>query len=41
VSTSEAIKAKMLAVTGDRKAAQHFLSFFSFDEPRLRQLEHV
>ena len=43
VSTGDAIKAKMLAVTGDPKAAELFLSFFSFDEPRPRlgQLEHV
>jgi DNA-binding HxlR family transcriptional regulator len=43
VSTGDAIKAKMLAVTGDPKAAERFLSFFSFEEPRprLRQLEHV
>jgi DNA-binding HxlR family transcriptional regulator len=43
VSTGDAIKAKMLVVTGDPKAAERFLSFFSFEEPRprLRQLEHV
>jgi DNA-binding HxlR family transcriptional regulator len=35
-TTSEAIKAKALAVTGNRKDAERFLSFFSFDEPRQR-----
>jgi DNA-binding HxlR family transcriptional regulator len=43
-TTSEAIKAKQLEVTGDRKDAERFLSFFSFDEPyaqRSRELEHV
>jgi DNA-binding HxlR family transcriptional regulator len=34
VSTRDAIKAKLLDVTGDRKAAERFLSFFSFDEPK-------
>jgi DNA-binding HxlR family transcriptional regulator len=45
ISTSDAIKSKALKVTGDRKDAERFLSFFSFDEPRSparsRQLEHV
>jgi DNA-binding HxlR family transcriptional regulator len=44
-TTSEALKTKVLKVTGDRKDAERFLSFFSFDEPRSRQesreLEHV
>jgi DNA-binding HxlR family transcriptional regulator len=45
-TTSEAIEAKELEVTGDRKDAERFLSFFSFDEPRSRrpesrELEHV
>jgi DNA-binding HxlR family transcriptional regulator len=40
-STSEAIKAKALKVTGNRRDAERFLSFFSFDEPRSRKLEHV
>jgi DNA-binding HxlR family transcriptional regulator len=43
ISTRDAIKTKVLEVTGDRKAAERFLSFFSFDEPRAlsRELEHV
>jgi DNA-binding HxlR family transcriptional regulator len=44
ISTSDAIKAKELEVTGNRKDAERFLSFFSFDEPRSaasRELEHV
>jgi putative sterol carrier protein len=43
ISTREAIKTKALEVTGDRADAEHFLSFFSFDEPRHspRNLEHV
>jgi DNA-binding HxlR family transcriptional regulator len=45
ISTSDAIKSKALKVNGDRKDAERFLSFFSFDEPRSparsRQLEHV
>jgi DNA-binding HxlR family transcriptional regulator len=42
-TTSEAIKTKELKVAGDRKDAERFLSFFSFDEPRplSRELEHV
>jgi DNA-binding HxlR family transcriptional regulator len=42
-STGEAIKTKALRVSGDRAAAERFLSLFSFDEPRpaSRQLEHV
>jgi DNA-binding HxlR family transcriptional regulator len=45
-TTSEAIKTKVLEVTGNRKDAERFLSFFSFDEPRSpalvsRELEHV
>jgi DNA-binding HxlR family transcriptional regulator len=43
-TTSEAIKTKVLKVAGDRKDAERFLSFFSFDEPRAvvsRELEHV
>jgi DNA-binding HxlR family transcriptional regulator len=44
-TTSEALETKVLKVTGDRKDADHFLSFFSFDEPRSRpesrELEHV
>jgi DNA-binding HxlR family transcriptional regulator len=34
ISTGEAIKDEMLTVTGSRKDAEQFLSFFSFDEPR-------
>ena len=43
ISTREALKTKALNVTGDRTGAEHFLSFFSFDEPRHspRDLEHV
>ena len=46
ISTNEAIKTKVLEVTGNRKDAERFLSFFSFDEPRLQpseshQLEHA
>jgi DNA-binding HxlR family transcriptional regulator len=44
LSTSEAVRTKVLRVTGSRKDAERFLSFFSFDEPRSRpsrQLEHV
>lgn len=37
VSTKDAIKAKAVTVTGDRAAAERFLSFFSFDEPRSLQ----
>jgi DNA-binding HxlR family transcriptional regulator len=41
----DAIRTKVLTVTGDRKDAERFLSFFTFDEPRaaarLRELEHV
>jgi DNA-binding HxlR family transcriptional regulator len=42
-STDDAIKGKALRVSGDRGAAERFLSFFSFDEPRRRsgELEHV
>ncbi len=43
-TTSEAIRTKVLKVAGDRKDAERFLSFFSFDEPRApisRELEHV
>lgn len=45
-STNDAIRTKALTVTGNRKDAERFLSFFSFDEPRSRpseshQLEHV
>jgi DNA-binding HxlR family transcriptional regulator len=40
-STSDAMKAKTLKVTGNRQDAERFLSFFSFDEPRSRKLEHV
>jgi DNA-binding HxlR family transcriptional regulator len=38
---ADAIKAKDLKVTGSRRDAERFLSFFSFDEPRSRQVEHV
>ena len=43
VSTRDAVKAKMLDITGDRRDAERFLSFFSFDEPRSRsrELENV
>ena len=43
VSTRDAVKAKVLDITGDRRDAERFLSFFSFDEPRSRsrELEHV
>jgi DNA-binding HxlR family transcriptional regulator len=44
LSTNEAIRTKALKVKGDRRDAERFLSFFSFDEPRSRpsrQLEHV
>jgi DNA-binding HxlR family transcriptional regulator len=42
VSIKEAIKGKVVNVTGERAAAERFLSFFSFDEPRpSRELEHV
>jgi ubiquinone biosynthesis protein UbiJ len=37
LSTDEAIKAGELEVTGSRKDAARFLSFFSFDEPRSRR----
>jgi DNA-binding HxlR family transcriptional regulator len=33
-TTADAIKAKAVKVTGSRKDAEAFLSFFSFDEPR-------
>lgn len=36
LSTNEAVKTKVLTVTGDRKDAERFLSFFSFDEPHSR-----
>jgi DNA-binding HxlR family transcriptional regulator len=46
MSTAEAIRAKAVKVTGSRKQAERFLSFFSFDEPRQhpgvsRPVEHV
>jgi DNA-binding HxlR family transcriptional regulator len=43
LSTRDAVREKVLTVTGDRKDAERFLSFFSFDEPRTRsrELEHV
>lgn len=44
ISTSDAIRTKVLEVTGNRKDAERFLSFFSFDEPRSvasHELEHV
>ncbi len=46
ISAGEAIKDKVLTVTGSRKDAERFLSFFSFDEPRSQprrsgELEHV
>jgi DNA-binding HxlR family transcriptional regulator len=44
LSTSDAVKGKLVTVTGDRKDAERFLSFFSFDEPRPRrsgELQHV
>ena len=46
MSTGEAIRAKAVKVTGSRKQAERFLSFFSFDEPRQhpgvsRPVEHV
>jgi DNA-binding HxlR family transcriptional regulator len=43
LSTRDAVKAKVLDITGDRRDAERFLSFFSFDEPRSRsrELEHV
>jgi DNA-binding HxlR family transcriptional regulator len=43
LSTRDAVREKVLAVTGDRKDAERFLSLFSFDEPRTRsrELEHV
>ena len=41
LSMDEAIKAGELEVTGGRKDAARFLSFFSFDEPRSRRLERV
>jgi DNA-binding HxlR family transcriptional regulator len=43
ISTRKALKTKAINVTGDRADAEHFLSFFSFDEPRHspRDLEHV
>jgi hypothetical protein len=44
LSTNDAVRAKLLKVTGSRKDADRFLSFFSFDEPRSRpsrELEHV
>lgn len=39
----EAIRSKAVRVTGDRAAAEHFLSLFSFDEHRSqsRLVEHV
>jgi len=33
LSTSDAIKAKVLKVTGNRRDAERFLSLFAFDEP--------
>jgi DNA-binding HxlR family transcriptional regulator len=42
VTIKEAIKSSAVRVTGDRPAAERFLSFFSFDDPKpLRELEHV
>jgi DNA-binding HxlR family transcriptional regulator len=43
LSTRDAVREKVLTVTGHRKDAERFLSFFSFDEPRARsrELEHV
>ena len=42
VTITEAIKSSAVRVTGDRPAAERFLSFFSFDDPKpLRELEHV
>jgi DNA-binding HxlR family transcriptional regulator len=43
LSTTDAIRAKVLKITGNRRDAEQFLSFFSFDEPRSRsrELEHV
>jgi DNA-binding HxlR family transcriptional regulator len=44
LSTNDAVRAKLLKVTGSRKDAERFLSFFSFDEPRSRpsrELERV
>jgi DNA-binding HxlR family transcriptional regulator len=42
VSIEQAIKSEVVKVAGDRAAAERFLSFFSFDEPKLsRELEHV
>ena len=42
VTIKEAIKGSAVRVTGDRPAAERFLSFFSFDDPKpLRELEHV
>jgi DNA-binding HxlR family transcriptional regulator len=42
LSVEKAIKSKVVSVSGDRAAAERFLSFFSFDEPRRsRELEHV
>jgi DNA-binding HxlR family transcriptional regulator len=35
-STKRAIRDKALKVTGDRALAERFLSFFSFDEPRMQ-----
>jgi DNA-binding HxlR family transcriptional regulator len=37
LSPDEAMKARELEVTGSRKDAARFLSFFSFDEPRPRR----
>jgi DNA-binding HxlR family transcriptional regulator len=42
VSIKDAVRGKLVTVTGDRPAAERFLSFFSFDERTpSRQLEHV
>jgi DNA-binding HxlR family transcriptional regulator len=40
-SIKEAIGAGVVRVTGKRSEAERFLSLFSFDEPRSRELEHV
>ncbi len=41
-SIKDALKEKSLKITGDRAAAERFLSLFSFDEPRVSHaVEHV
>lgn len=40
-SAREAIGAGAIRVTGKRSDAERFLSLFSFDEPKSRELEHV